>query len=123
MKDRIKEVRLSLTNDKGKKLTQEDFAKSLGLAKQTITAFETGNRVPAESVLKLISEKYGINYSWLLTGEGEMKSESKEEELARLTAQMFREEDESFRLKLVRMVANMSDEQIEMCQKMVDSLK
>ena len=117
MKYRIKEIR------KSEGLTQTEFAERLGIPTRNIVNYENGLRSPSSGNVQNICRTFGINEQWLLTGEGEMKSESKEEELARLTAQMFREEDESFRLKLVRMVANMSDEQIEMCQKMVDSLK
>lgn len=117
MKDRIKQIR------KSENLTQVEFAERLGISASNVISYENGLRSPSASGIQNICRTFGINEQWLLTGEGEMKSESKEEELARLTAQMFREEDESFRLKLVRMVANMSDEQIEMCQKMVDSLK
>lgn len=117
MQERIRKIR------KSEGLTQAEFAERLGISVNNVVNYECKGRSPSKGNIQNICRTFGINEQWLLTGEGEMKSESKEEELARLTAQMFREEDESFRLKLVRMVANMSDEQIEMCQKMVDSLK
>lgn len=124
LKDRLKDVRLSLKDSEGKKYTQESFAAELGLAKATITAFETGNRVPANSILKLISEKFCINYNWLLTGEGDMKAPaSRESEIAEITALLYNEPEDSFRSKLIRLAANMTEEQLDVLIKLVKELQ
>lgn len=123
VKDRIKQVRISLKDKNGEKMTQAALADELGLSKATVTAFETGNRIPSESIIKLISEKFGVNETWLLTGEGEMFAIStKEQEIARITAQLFREGDDSFRTKLISLIARMSDEQIEQCKEFAKKL-
>ena len=117
MKDRIKQIR------KSENLTQVEFAERLVISASNVISYENGLRSPSASGIQNICRTFGINEQWLLTGEGEMKSESKEEELARLTAQMFRQNDDSFRLKLVRSAVSMSEEQAEAVQKWIESLK
>lgn len=100
MKERIKEIRNSLKNKDGSKMTQLDFANELGLAKATITAFETGNRVPADSVIELICQKYSINREWLRTGSGEMREPlTREAEIADLAAKLYGMDPDSFQYK------------------------
>lgn len=66
MKEQIKKLRKSLN------LSQEDFAKKLGLTRAAICNYENGTRVVSESVLKLICREYRVNYFWLTEGTGDM---------------------------------------------------
>lgn len=66
MKDRIKQVR------EQNKLSLTKFADSLGLSVSAVSLYEAGKREPTNAVLNLISQKYGISYAWLKTGEGPM---------------------------------------------------
>ena len=52
-------------------LTQADFAVKLNLKRGTIAAYEVGQEVP-DRVISDIVRVYGVNESWLRTGEGEM---------------------------------------------------
>lgn len=66
MNNRIKELRKKL------KLTQEDFANKLGLARNSIASYESGRRSPNDAVIKLICREYHVDYYWLTEGKGEM---------------------------------------------------
>lgn len=66
--DRIKKIRL----DSG--LTQEEFGKRIGSARNTIANYESSNRIPGNAVITLICKEFGINELWLRTGENEMKN-------------------------------------------------
>lgn len=68
MKERIKAIRKTLPG----KLTQEEFGAAIGVSRDTISNFELGRVDPPESIIKLISTTYKINYQWLKYGEGEM---------------------------------------------------
>ena len=72
MKDRIKAVReknnLSLTK----------FADRLGLTVSTVSCYESGKRVPTNSVLTAISKEFHISLPWLKTGEGDMEDPAPE---------------------------------------------
>lgn len=64
MKDRIKKIRKRL------KLTQEEFGKRIGLARNSIASYETGRREPTNSVIISICREFGVNELWLRTGDG-----------------------------------------------------
>lgn len=66
MNVRIKKIRESLG------MTQEEFGKRIGSARNTIANYETGNRNPSNAVITSICREFGINEEWLRTGEGEM---------------------------------------------------
>lgn len=74
MKDRIKEIRKSFP-EHGK--TQASFAEFLGIPKQNLSSYEIGRRIPSDAAIQLICQKCGIDKNWLLTGEGEMKIEDR----------------------------------------------
>ena len=67
--NRIKQIR----NMEGK--NQRDFAASIKVGQSTLAMFENGQREPREIPIEQICLKYGINDTWLRTGEGEMKIE------------------------------------------------
>lgn len=52
------------------KLTQEEFGKRIGSARNTIANYENGNRNPSNSVVLSICREFGVNEVWLRTGEG-----------------------------------------------------
>lgn len=63
---RIKEIRNALN------LSQDDFAKPLGIKGKHISAIERAKSFPSESVKQLLIIKYRVNRSWLDSGEGEI---------------------------------------------------
>lgn len=60
---RIRELR-------GFDMTQEEFARRIGVAQSHLSALEHGEREPGSSVLLAISREFGKSVDWLLTGEG-----------------------------------------------------
>lgn len=82
MHERIKELRIALN------LTQEAFAKRLGVKRNTIGNYETGNRVPSEQSIFSICREFNVREEWLRNGTGEMFNElSPEEEVAYIVGQ------------------------------------
>jgi len=59
---RIRELR-------GFDMTQEEFARRIGVAQSHLSALEHGQREPGSSVLLAISREFGKSVDWLLTGE------------------------------------------------------
>lgn len=70
--DRIKAWRHALG------LTQEEFARRSGMSKATLVGYEVGQRKPGADALAAIA-KTGVNMTWLLTGEGEMRAQTRAE--------------------------------------------
>ncbi|WP_368373869.1 helix-turn-helix domain-containing protein [[Clostridium] symbiosum] len=69
MNERLKQLRDHL------ELTQEEFGKRIGSARNTIANYETGNRVPSNAILLSICREFNVNETWLRTGNGEMFNE------------------------------------------------
>jgi transcriptional regulator with XRE-family HTH domain len=117
MHNRIKIIRDS------QHLTQDAFGKRIGSARNTIANYESGNRVPSNAVVKSICKEFGVNEEWLRTGEGEMFLPlDKEQELARLTVGLLKEESDSFKNRFISMLAKMDDDEWKMLENMVNRL-
>ena len=103
MKTRIAEIR------KHKNLTQEEFAKKLGLSRNYIWMIENGQRVPPDRTISDICRVFGVNEAWLRTGEGEMHTpKTRSEELAEIFADVQISDDA--RARLVKAFAALPDE-------------
>lgn len=64
--ERFKKARKAL------KLTQDDFAKPLGINRSYVASIENGSREPSDTLLKLIEYEHRLSVTWLKAGEGEM---------------------------------------------------
>lgn len=71
--ERVKQARLSLD------LTQAKFGAGIGLKQNSIALIERGDRNLSNQAIISICREYGINESWLRTGEGKMMSGNNEE--------------------------------------------
>ena len=123
MKDRIIEIR-NCVGENGKKMTQEEFANKLNLSRSFINQIEVGAKNPSDRTILDICKEFNVNETWLRTGEGEMfLPMDRETALAKMTANLFLEEPESFKNRFVSMLARMTDEEWLLLEKMVDKLK
>lgn len=66
MSERIAALRREL------KLTQAEFGKKVGVARNTIATYESGVREPKDSVLLMMSREFNVDIDWLKTGRGDM---------------------------------------------------
>ncbi|WP_019222751.1 helix-turn-helix domain-containing protein, partial [Bartonella rattaustraliani] len=67
---RLREIRKMLENEE-----RGAFAKTLDLAKSTFANYELGVNEPPASIVIAYYKIYGVDFYWLLTGEGEMFSD------------------------------------------------
>lgn len=96
MKDRIRELRKALD------LTQQEFADTIGVKRNTIANYEIGRNDPVDSVKSLICLKFNVNPEWLDTGKGDMFVEvDPEDDLMEWAADVLRDKPESFRRSIV----------------------
>lgn len=59
------------------KLTQEEFAKKLGVSRSNISSWQGAKHGISSAAIKAMEHEFKLNPLWLLTGEGEMfKNES-----------------------------------------------
>lgn len=66
MNERIKKLRRYFD------LTQREFAEKIGTHRNNIAGYETGKRLPSESVISSICRTFNVSDTWLRTGDGGM---------------------------------------------------
>lgn len=117
MKDRIKKIRKELD------LTQQKFADRLGVQRNTIAMYEMGRTLPSDAIMRSICREFNVNEDWLRTGEGEMFIKlTRDEEMAKLTKQLLNEEEDSFKNRLISVLANLTDVQWEVLAEVAEKL-
>jgi len=57
---------------KSRKMTQKEFAASLGIVQGFLCSIEKGKKSPSDPLMIAIQHLYGINPEWLKDGSGEM---------------------------------------------------
>lgn len=117
MKERIKEIR------KHFKKTQAEFGADLNVSKSTIEALEYGKRETTDRVIADICRVYGVNETWLRTGDGEMFAPTtREQEIAQITASIFKDKDNEFRLKLIKVIAQLNEDELKMLEEIANKI-
>ena len=120
MNERIKELRLTLN------LTQDAFAKRLGVKRNTVGNYETGNRVPSDQSIFSICREFNVNEEWLRNGAGEMFNDmSQDEELAYIVGQALPHADDYVKntfIALGRLSQEFTQDDWAIVKKFVDAL-
>ncbi len=117
MNERIKELRKSLG------ITQQEFADKLGLKRNTIATYEIGKAVPSDRVVSDLCNKYNVNEEWLRTGEGKMFiSLNRAQQIAQLTADLFKGEKDSFKERLLLALAKLNEDEWKVLEKIATDL-
>ena len=84
---------------------------------------EVGRVNVTERMLKDISEKFNVTENWLRTGEGEIfVPTSRSDSIARFAGELMKDEDESFRRRLVEALASLDLEEWEVLEKLAGKL-
>ena len=66
--ERIKDVRLYFD------LTQSEFGAKLGVTAAAISRIEVGERAVTKQMRIAICREFNVDYEWLVTGQGKMRS-------------------------------------------------
>ena len=81
MNERLKIIRLKL------KLTQDDFAKKIGIKQAAISAIEKGIRNVTDRIINDICREFNVNEEWLRNGTGEMFAPTFNDKLDQLASE------------------------------------
>ena len=108
------------------KKSQTDFAAELGTSRDVINNIE-GDRLKRpdqkEPLLKLMCEKYNINESWLLTGEGQIRTPlNRDASIAAFMGSVMEGEDADFRRRLIAVLAKLDVSEWELLERMAHQL-
>ena len=85
--ERVKILRKEL------KLSQTEFAEKLSVSRDVINNIENNRAELKEHFIKFMCKEFDVNENWLRTGEGEMFKIDRETEIAKLTKQLLKEEE------------------------------
>ena len=98
------------------------FGESLNVSQQYISKLvRTGN--PSELLIDDICEKYHIRKEWLLIGTGNMEQPmDRQDEIARLTTDLFKGESGSFKERLILALARLDEKDWEVLEKIANEL-
>lgn len=120
MNERLKKLRKTLD------MTQQEFADRIGTKRNTIAKYETDTNVPSAAVISLICKEFNVNEEWLRTGKGGDDNmfirPTRNEEMAKLTKILLNEEDDSFKNRLISVLANLTEEQWELLAEIAKKL-
>lgn len=116
--DRLIEIRKKLG------YSQAKFASQLGLSRNFINQVENRNKNVSERTVSDICREFDINETWLKTGEGEMFIElTKEEEIASFIGGILRDEDDSFKKRLISGLAALDETGWEVLENFLNSIQ
>lgn len=115
--DRIKEIRQSLG------VTQQEFANTIGLKRNTIATYEMGKSLPSDRTISDICREFGVREEYLRNGEEPMFQEvSESKKIAAFLGDLMREEDGSFKKQLIELLSEMTPEEWELMERMAHRL-
>lgn len=117
MNTRIQQIR------KTAKMTQDEFAEKIGVSKNFVWMIEKGERVPSDRTVKDICREFKVNYEWLTKGTGDMFIQNKRKsEIADFVGSVLNGETDSFKIRLVEILANQNESEWETLQKLANAL-
>lgn len=118
LNERLRKLRKTLG------LTQQEFADRLKVPRNTIGGYEVGKSNPSDAAVNNICNTFNVNEHWLRTGEGEMFIElTKEEEIASFIGEVLRDEDDSFKKRLISGLAALDETGWEVLENFLNSIQ
>ena len=92
------------------KLTQDEFAKKLGLSRNYIWMLENGERAPSDRTISDICREFGVDRIWLETGAGDpFRPVDRNEQIAAILGKAIAGNDTA-RDRLIRAFCQLPDE-------------
>ena len=116
--ERVREIR------KAKGLTLDKFGDKVGVTKQTVSRIENGINNLTDQMFLSICREFAVNEQWLPTGEGEMFIEqTRDEEIEDFVGRLLSNEEDSFKKRLVSVLAALDEDEWETLEKIAISLQ
>ena len=104
-------------------MTQNEFGQKIGVSRDVINNIENKNVIPSEPIIKIVVNEFGVNRTWLETGEGKMlKDTSREEEIAYFVGSVLSDESDTFKKRFMAMLAALDEDGWELLAKMAETL-
>lgn len=110
--ERIRELRKTLN------LTQVEFGERICMSQGHLTSIETGARSVTDKLVKMICMEFGVNETWLLSGEGNMFDDASDT-IDSISKQL---NLNAFQTRLLRLIHDLTPEQQILVQQMAHQL-
>jgi transcriptional regulator with XRE-family HTH domain len=109
----------SLRKESG--MTQTDLANKIHAARNTVTNYETGVRVPNDMALNSIADAFGVRFEWLKTGEGSQRENTEAAIVAKIVQMLNGENPEA--LTLFKAFAEFGESDWQAVKKFIQAIK
>lgn len=110
--DRIKHLRKDVL-----KVTQQEFSESLNISRSNMGNIEIGRIAVTDRVISDICLKYDVSENWLRNGSGDIFiSKTRNQLITDFMGDLIKEEDESFRKRLIEALAQLDIEEWELLE-------
>ena len=117
MNERIREVRKELG------LSGEKFGAKIGLKKVAISQLETGRSNPTDQTIMSICREFNVSEEWLRNGTGDMfVPMTRDEEIATFIGSIQADVDDTFKKRLVSVLAKLDEKEWEVIERFMDIL-
>lgn len=117
MNERIKILRKELG------LTQIEFGKKLGVTRSVITNIEFNKTTPKPLFIDLLCREFNVNEEWIRYGKGDMyKKLSRSEKIANFAGSIMRDEEESFRRRLIEALSELDEKEWEFLENLTNKI-
>lgn len=110
--DRIKHLRKDVL-----KVTQQEFSESLNISRSNMGNIEIGRIAVTDRVISDICLKYDVSENWLRNGSGDIFiSKTRNQLITDFMGDLIKEEDESFKKRLIEALAQLDIEEWELLE-------
>ena len=93
-------------------ISRTEFAKMLNVTQAYVSKMINKGAIPSDRLIEDICEKFNVREEWLRYGTGEMHVRlTKDQELAEFTARLYKEEESSFKRRLISVLRNLSEDE------------
>ena len=95
----------------------------IGIGQGTVTSYETGNRTPSNAVIVSICKEFGVNETWLRTGEGEMFiPHTVEDTLSQMFDAVSHDPDDAIRRRVFLGLSKLSPDDWELVETIINKM-
>ena len=104
-------------------LTLEKFGERFGVKKTSISDIENGRRNLTDHMFMSICREFNVNPDWLRNGDGEMFiTLSRYEHIAAFMCELMQEEEDSFKVRLIGILAELPEEKWAVLAELAEKL-
>ena len=108
---------------KEKGMTQKWLSDQIRITDAYMSQMSTGKRIPSERTMQDLANALGVNVEWLANGVGEKNPDlSREEEIAEIVAQILKDEPGSKRERIIKVIASLTYEEMQVLDKIIDQI-